>query len=343
MVVTSSTCRLRTCTAAMLFIMSVVPAAAGDSASEAPAGQSEIRAAIARSVPYIQEHGASWIEDRGCVSCHRVGMMTWSLREAADHGFDVDRVQLSEWTDWSLAALAEVDEQRGEPIGTRNPEGMSQLLLNQQTVSDTPERQQAYQVLVDILLAGQSKDGTWKPGGQLPQQKRANKETRQVSTMWNTLALMQVTPASAETTNSIQLATRRITTADPGESTEWYVTRLLFALKHPKPDTSASWLDQLKSHQQTDGGWGWLVEEPADALATGMALYAMRQAGVGDDDPAVQAAQTFLLQTQQEDGSWAVHGTKESKRESLEETAGFWGTTWATIALLQALPAPDSP
>jgi hypothetical protein len=89
-------------------------------------------------------------------------------------------------------------------------------------------------------------------------------------------------------------------------------------------------------------GWGWIADESSDALATGMALYAMRQARVERDDSAVQSAQQFLMDTQQEDGSWAVHGTKESKKESMEETAGFWGTAWATIGLLQILPAADS-
>jgi hypothetical protein len=35
----------------------------------------EVRAAIQRSIPYIEEKGVWWIETKKCVSCHRVGTM----------------------------------------------------------------------------------------------------------------------------------------------------------------------------------------------------------------------------------------------------------------------------
>jgi hypothetical protein len=55
----------------------------------------------------------------------------------------------------------------------------------------------------------------------------------------------------------------------------------------------------------------------------------------------VQSACQFLVETQRDDGSWDVRGTKERKKNGLEETSTYWGTTWATIGLLQTLPPVD--
>ncbi len=54
-------------------------------------------------------------------------------------------------------------------------------------------------------------------------------------------------------------------------------------------------------------------------------------------------ATQFLLSTQQADGSWQVKGTKQGRKDRVEETACYWGTAWAAIALLQALPPPAAP
>ena len=68
-------------------------------------------------------------------------------------------------------------------------------------------------------------------------------------------------------------------------------------------------------------------------------LYALARDGFAPTDPAVTKARAFLMQTQRDDGSWAVKGTKENKKGNIEPTSVFWGTCWATIGLLESLPA----
>ena len=53
---------------------------------------------------------------------------------------------------------------------------------------------------------------------------------------------------------------------------------------------------------------------------------------------ALGRAQPFLVSIQLKDGSWAVKGTKENKKDRVEETASYWGAAWATLGLLQTLP-----
>jgi squalene-hopene/tetraprenyl-beta-curcumene cyclase len=145
----------------------------------------------------------------------------------------------------------------------------------------------------------------------------------------------------SDKTEAIQSARRRALTwlerAESGRSTEWYAARLLLSQQQGDAERLKSTIEHLKSKQNTDGGWGWLLEDPSDALATGQAVYALSVAGVAPDDPSIRRAQQFLIGTQQPDGAWPVHGTKEKKKAQVEETATYWGTAWATIALLQTL------
>src|SRR5215212_9925032 len=62
-----------------------------------------VRAAVERSLPYIEKVGTAWMQQRKCSSCHNVTFLIWSHNEAAAREFNVDRTKLAEWTKWSLA------------------------------------------------------------------------------------------------------------------------------------------------------------------------------------------------------------------------------------------------
>jgi hypothetical protein len=51
-------------------------------------------------------------------------------------------------------------------------------------------------------------------------------------------------------------------------------------------------------------------------------------AGVPSSESAVQRAQSFLVKTQQKDGSWAVGGRNVT----------YFGSAWAAIGLMRSLP-----
>jgi hypothetical protein len=62
----------------------------------------------------------------------------------------------------------------------------------------------------------------------------------------------------------------------------------------------------LQSLQRGDGGWSQLPALESDAYATGLAMYAMYEAGVPATDPAYRAGLKYLLSTQAADGTWHV-------------------------------------
>ncbi|MCA9060181.1 MAG: terpene cyclase/mutase family protein [Planctomycetaceae bacterium] len=291
--------------------------------------EAEVRAAIEHSIPYIEEQGVAWIEAKDCVSCHRTGTMTWSLAAAKQQGFKVSD-QLDEWLTWSLdSSLATND--KGKLVGSGNKEGLVQLIMTRAYVDETDSRREAFSKFAEIMTGDQQTDGSWKPGGQLPSQKRPLEETTAVTTMWITLALTDPLTAAASP-DVISNAMQYIRSQPAGVSTEWYAVRLLLARQLDDQKMLAETVEQLQAAQRDDGGWGWLVEEQSDALGTGLALYALLQAGSGDQNTIDRAVQ-FLIASQQPDGSWPVKGTKQKKRDGIEETATYWGTTWAVIAL----------
>jgi hypothetical protein len=86
----------------LVSMVAVVPAARGGAAPP-EATVADMRAAVQRSLPYIEKVGTAWMRERKCNSCHTVTFMIWSHNEAVARGLDVDRAKLAEWTNWSLA------------------------------------------------------------------------------------------------------------------------------------------------------------------------------------------------------------------------------------------------
>jgi len=290
----------------------------------------DVRAVITKSLPYIEQEGVSWINKKDCVSCHRVSFMTWALDEASRHGFEVAPETTAKWQKWSREKSISKREKTDELVGAKNLEGLSQIVWSERNRIDDSTPQ-----LVSLIVAGQDEDGSWKAGGQLPSQKRPAAETSAVSTAWNALAL-----GSGKPTEEAQAARSRalefLSKQSDGVSTEWYVSRLLLAAQTPDGDVD-EWRKKLLEQQHDDGGWGWLVKDESDALATGMAVYGLMSTGTTADDPAIRKAVALMCSTQNENGTWSVRGTKKNRKSKIAETATYWGTCWATIGLMATL------
>ena len=59
------------------------------------------RAAVERSLPFLEKEGTAWIRQRDCLSCHHVPFLLWAHQEARAKGVPVDAKKLSDWIDWS--------------------------------------------------------------------------------------------------------------------------------------------------------------------------------------------------------------------------------------------------
>lgn len=219
-------------------------------------------------------------------------------------------------------------------------DSVNQLLLGR---GGNSEKVKEYAALMPPLLARwQENDGSWKTAGQFPGQNRPLPESHSVATGWHALAIASAENLSEESKKCLERAATNLKGIKPGKSTESLIIAVLVARKFDTPEKLAAAIADLKKHQNEDGGWGWLIDAPSDAFATGQALYAL---AYGPADTAVFRAEKYLLSTQGEDGSWAVPtteiaapATKPDRLKSLEIIYRFWGTAWATIGLSHTLP-----
>ncbi|TWT47012.1 A-macroglobulin complement component [Thalassoglobus neptunius] len=310
--------------------------------------QEKIQQVIAKSIPFLIEEGEGWIEKRGCVSCHQVPFMLWSLDAAGKRGFEVDQSKLDHWKDWAtkidhFANPKNTTDRSEAEIAAANIDTMAQLLLILRTQSEDqpPAWQESF---TQYLLDNQLPDGSWNACGQLPFQKRPKTETTQVTTMWTLIALLRNGNA-----DSLDLSEQSLSEhlTPEGTSTEWWVTRLLLAVELNRPvglpliDVTEA-RQQLLQFQQHDGGWGWRTSDPSDALATGMALYALSQTQEDESDSAITRSQQFLIETQTDRGFWEVHSTKGKHQHQVTDTATYWGTAWAVVGLCSSLEDDNS-
>jgi squalene-hopene/tetraprenyl-beta-curcumene cyclase len=302
----------------------------------------QVRATVAKSLPFIEREGVAWMEGKKCQSCHQTSFMVWSLNRSAASGLPVESAKLAEWNvwaiDWQHMAAKEKLAAGEKSILCGSSDTVSQLLLGRATAGSDGEPAWVA-TFAECLAACQNADGSWNAGGQLPSQKRPKRETQEVSTMWAILALCSVKDDAGAFTPKIAQAREWLGSETVGRSSEWWATSLLVERAIGDSAKANGLRKSLLEKQHADGGWGWLVDDESDALGTGIVLYALSRDGIEPTDPGVAKARAFLAQTQREDGSWAVKGTKENKKNNVENTSVFWGTCWAAIGLLESLPA----
>ena len=308
-------------------------------AGQGDPGDDAVRAAVGRAIPFIEAEGQRWIEQKKCLSCHQVPFMVWSLNAASDRGLELDSARLTEWNawarDWRNMANDEQKEQGEEATLTGNPDVIAQLLLGRSGRESSPNKWT--EQFSTSLVGAQQSDGFWKPGGQLPFQKRPKRETEEVSTLWAIAALSTCDDADDTAHEATRKALQWIGTEAEPESTEWHVARLLVARLQDEHELADRLRTQLLDRQQSNGGWGWLTQDNADAFGTGLALYALAREGLMAAEPSVARARAFLVATQQEDGSWPVQGTKAKKADRVQPTSTYWGTCWGVIGLVETL------
>jgi hypothetical protein len=339
--------------AAVCFLAASATAAFAASAAAPP--PTADRAAITRGLRSLAVGGDWWIEKKACASCHHVPFLLWSHNEAVRAGLPVDRKQLAAWTSWTLAAMLASD---GGGVDT-----MAQVILGRDRSSAWRRKPplhgkttDPYEHLWRYLLRDQTPDGHWDPGGQLTC-------PPEVTTAWVLLALdsrepsdpsappSELGPGLAEAVRHIQArlptaqeqARQWLAAQGPAPTTEALMLRMLLASRAADP----RWRDLLtsiRSRQCPDGGWASRNGAAAsDPLTTGQVLWALGEAGLPPSEPAAAKARTYLLRTQQPDGSWitptaAIHDVTAARAVRTDPIYRYWGTAWATLGLLRVLP-----
>lgn len=320
-------------TGLLLLLAAALPAAAGD----APPAEADVRAAIERSLPWLQAEGVKWLDEKKCISCHHGPFMLRTLHEARLRGLAVDADKLAALDERTFQMFL-VDRDKHEAKKGGQVESMNMLLGravrdDDRTLDDTTKD---WLRAAGHLLANSQKDsGAWDYAGQ--PQKRPNEEAHEATTGWAILALASLEPLDESVAASRAKALAWLQAARRGEGNEALVVRILIERQFGDAAQVEALAGELVSRQNPDGGWSWSKERPSDPYATGQSLYALGASGSGGHVAAIRAGWKYLLDSQKADGSWLAPTKKAAGGNVI---SSFWGTAWATLGLINTLPSP---
>ena len=310
---------------------------------EAPPGAGpspqEVRAAIGRSLPFLEGEGVAWKETKGCTSCHHVPMMIWTHHEAEKHGFTIDKGAVEEAESWALGQYLKHPEfmptgqDRSFPRRGPGPGSVYLALGVGAAGHKGGPAAEALGKLSGHFAGMQEGDGSWA----IKQSTPPLVDGDDVATMLILLAMDKsdtdaVGEARRKALDWLEQAPRR-------DETQPLALRAMVAARFGKADEAKRSADRLRGRQAEDGGWGQVAGRPSDALATGQALCALVAAGEPHDSPAIRRARRFLLGGQRDDGSWLV---KTRTPKGHDEIVTYYGTGWATIGLMRSLPPAEA-
>jgi hypothetical protein len=300
-----------------------------------PPTEAELRVVITKGLGFLAKEGDAWMTAKNCNGCHHMPELLWSHREARARGFTIDAKKFDEWLEWSI-----------ERATDKKP-GLEEAALMILALPERPAPE-----LTKLLAAEQKPDGSWSPAGQFAtMQKRGAQDAQSNSTRLSLLALGTAQPMKFEADGSKAKASAMLQKKDTPTSMESLVFRTLYARRFGKPEETTTLLKDILKHQRSDGGWSSFIgENMSDPLATGQALHALQPAS--SDPPtaaAIARAQHWLIKTQRADGSWLsdiTHISKmdrsgDAKAKSFQAATDiytYWGSAWATIGLLEAVP-----
>jgi squalene-hopene/tetraprenyl-beta-curcumene cyclase len=156
-----------------------------------------------------------------------------------------------------------------------------------------------------------------------------------------TLALVPAAASGGETMKqALDKAVKWLVETSTDDDPQSVAMRLVVWTRLNRPaDEREVLVRRIRERQNDDGGWNQAADTASDAWATGQALYALAHAGIKSDDEVVKRAQSFLVSTQRDDGSWPMTSRPmkpggEGASSLIPITGG--GSAWAVLGLVRS-------
>ncbi len=314
--------------------------------------ENTIPKAIEGSVPLLQKADAAFIPKAACASCHNNSLAAMAAASARSHGVKVDEKIAAQQVQANVFGLEKLRDILHQgfftPVGDFfGPVVVSYMLVGLDAEHYKPDL--STDAVAMYLKSHQSPDGQWVYQAADSRPPICSDYIGQTALAMRALQLYAPKTDKAGYDDSIRRAASWIATAKPKNNDDrgWRVLGLAWA---KDKDGTPKAMKELLAVQRADGGWSDLESMESGAYATGKALYALEIAGLPPSDAAYQRAVKFLLNTQQEDGSWYVRTRAMAFQPYFD--AGFphgydqWisaaGSSWATLALSMAAPPASS-
>lgn len=315
-----------------------------------PRLENTIQQALEGSLPLLQRADANFIPKAGCISCHNDSLAAMTLGLARRNGFRVDEVLAARQLKANVTVLERMRERLhqgffvsvGDIFG---PVVVAYILVGLDAENYKPDLNT--DAVAMYLKTRQSADGQWAFPISDTRPPICSSYIGQTALAMRALQLYAPTTDKAAYGKSIQIAAGWLASVQPlnNEDKTWQVIGLAWAATDREATRKA--VRGLLTSQRSDGGWPDLPSMESNAYATGKALVSLHTAGLPVSDAAYQRGVSFLLRTQQQDGSWYVRTRALAFQPFFD--AGFphrfdqWisaaATNWAAMALALAAPA----
>ena len=308
----------------------------------------QIRGAIQKAIPLLQQGASLSANERKCFTCHNQALPVIALTEFARQGFDVDRQILQRQLQhtWNHLESGKTEYLAGNGQGGQvMTAGYAMWALD---VADW-KADETTAAVTHYLVDYQKDKSRWLSSSQrLPSMGSSFTATY--------VALRALSHYGTEE-QSDGIQDRREAAAkwileNGANDTEDRVFRLR-TLPYINAEELAIQKDvnALLAQQQADGGWSQTDGMASDAYATGTVLTALQEVGrLACDHPAVVSGCRYLIDSQLEDGTW--HVVTRAKPIQTYYESGFphgadqfisiTATAWATLALAGTLPEPKA-
>lgn len=309
-------------------------------AAEPAAQGSAVSTSIDRGLAFLVKDALAWKKEHNCVSCHHAALVVWAMREAKQRGHAVDEpvlVELTKWVSESGEGKTGVPRPASAPKGLNTKAVYFTLALGANPKPDDLS-QAGMKRYLKTIQEDQTENGSWQSWPDTRPPFFGNSDESMTA-----LAILALTHAGADD-NSAKAARDRgvqwLTQTKSDDDPQSVAMRLVVWQRLGRPATELEPLvKRLKERQNSDGGWSQSEGMASDAWGTGQALYALTVAGATASDPVIERAQSFLVKTQREDGSWPMTSrpippATEGAKSLIPITGG--GSSWAVIGLARS-------
>jgi len=259
-----------------------------------------LKTAVQKGLDLLEKTSPTFVKKGGCNSCHN------QMLPAAAQAFARSRGIVTGETIMQLPPEAsEATTERYVEYSIGGGGGISALGFELFAAAiDHKPADARIRAKLYFIKGMQQPEGHWVGGGSRPPLTFDDFTT--TAYMIHALHTYAAPAEAADTNARIDRARTWLLNASPERTQERAFQALGLVWSHGDETAIAASVKSLQASQRTDGGWSQLPALDSDAYATGIALFALHEAGMAPTHQTYRAGVKYLLSTQAADGTWHV-------------------------------------